>query len=261
VIALGTKLKGDVTERSAGEYEASYALQNPIAACMSQAGYDYVWWLSDSYRGFDVNPSALGGQTDWLAQLDTRFVSDNATQLAQVHSDMRNGEAQLRAYANAHPGFVDQLGKCDADAGRPGESSPTAHANVGVEYSQILSSVDASLDSHLGAYQSCMDTRGFTVRDYPQLISHLQSRVPSESEIPVDGQPAGDQWSKFLRLEADAMTADAHCRKPEHLTAMRQLASKLDAFQTRHADGIAAVQSDWQRIVDSATGHGWHPPA
>ena len=70
---------------------------------------------------------------------------------------------------------------------------------------------------------------------------------------PVDGAPAGPAWHRAVAESKAVFAADAQCRRPAYVAAMRLVADGLDAWQARHRAELLTIRRAWhQREVAAA---------
>jgi hypothetical protein len=253
---LSQRIGGTPAQRTAGEVLQYHAYQDPIRACMAQAGFTYTPPpFRDPYKARTVIEMGIGDGR-WFAPLgqERLGVTDIAelTGPQEKHTPSASyrklSAAEKEAYENTLTGC---LPRDMADVNFPPAYYPLADA-----FNAMLSDAadDGSVDDAAKKYPSCMANSGIPVTSYNELIELTQARM-GEAQPPPPGAVADAKWAAAAAFERQAARADATCRKPVYDLAIRAVAPAVDDFERDHHDDLAAIAEQWDDIVNRAAAH------
>lgn len=243
---LFTKLSGTGQQREAAHYLAVIDLNADFVECMSRAGYDVDVPFEPIWAGWE--PNATAGA--WMGQLNEPL---SPMALATATSSRSEFEGAQGPEYNAAAASCDE----DADPVDPSQLShePKGWLDLSSQYLGIVNEVDGKLGP-ISEYTTCMTAAGIDYRKnsggaagWMGLYISLQSTMPP---APAPGEEPTDEWNDYLRREADAMRADADCRRERYHQGLALLAPELDRFETEFGAEIEAMHEQWESVLEEA---------
>jgi hypothetical protein len=258
-------IAGTADQREAGHYLTWRALNDPIVACMKEAGYD----VRPMYVRHNVGDSTSGtAASSWLGEPGLRLVSGLAAKGVDSDRLLQSADEPINPNPQADTeGYNDARNDCD-DAGdgtgsAESRSEPAGFNRLSGEFIGVVSQLDHSLGSP-DEYASCMKDHGHDLGQsdeagYSAMTMWLLQQVPPAQQIPLGEEKPSQAWKDFLRLEGDVLAADQECRLDTYNEAMPELGDRLRDFQSEHAAAITDLQTAWQERVADAERLGWTP--
>ncbi len=248
---------GTVAQRKAGEQIYFHTAQDPVKACMAQAGFTYVVpAFQDIYAGFTdqmLADAPEGG--GWLAATSTTGFGLAARAAAQ-RTGMTNAAAAQRAApirgsyqtlsAADQARYNTTVTGCQQTA--PGYTQTNFPAGA-EEFNAALTTLQTSVLRDPEAarltkgYGACMADGGFAAATPEKLQEALAF---------PNADPSTPRWQQAARQADKAAAQDQQCRGPLLAVADRLLGSRLPTWRSQHATQIQAVQAGWQAIEAKA---------
>ncbi len=258
---LDTAISGTAKEKSAGQYLANRALNEPIQACMKDLGYPYDYHFVDQWIG-TVDPGG-SSETSTAPLMATTTSSDAQGTLDAFREEQRLEAATPEAGSiKDSPGYAKALDQCEPDSNYAEQTSPEGAMALASDLNEVVMGVEEKMGP-TEPYDVCMANAGYDVvfddvDGYQGLQVLLQSQLPASDLIPEPGESGTDQWQDFLAYEHAALQVDMNCRGQQHAEAMALLDPQLDQFEKEHADDISRLRTEWQQLVVQASAAGWN---
>ena len=250
--ALHISIVGNLAEHRASELLNYHRIEGGITDCMRAHGRPYrkAPFVS-SYQDF----------TD----ADFGYGNGSATIIDSLTAGTRRWELNVIAGARlaragvydreVRPADVDVLNGCAKPFGyrQYPDVDPPAGAYRLASFIDLLEPVhrDAEVMKAWQGYNTCMkDRHGYLVgEDRSDFLFAPNARL---NDPPVDGVPAGPAWHRALTELKAVFAADVDCRRPAYVAAMRIVANRLDAWQSRHRTELLSIRHAWHQRVDAA---------
>lgn len=249
---LQRSITGTVAERRAAELLSHHRTQDAVAACMARAGRPYRRAPFVSFFA-DFTDADLGYGVGKASLIDSvtaggRIVVRNEMAYARLDR-ARSADLRRRIPMADKRTYYGCLSSTRRVAGH--DVAPPAGAYELAHFDALVGRPSGALAVAYAAYRPCMKNRyGHDVGDRSDFL--FRPRI-DRTDAPVDGRPAGAAWTRGV-AEIDAVfAADADCRRPAYVLAMRRLAAALDDWEREHRAELDAIRAAWrQRVADAA---------
>ncbi|HET6534309.1 MAG TPA: hypothetical protein VFH03_27325 [Actinoplanes sp.] len=244
---LTRSLTGNVAELRAAERISHHRLQTSIAACMQTAGRPYSWAPPRNFYA-DFTDADLGYGTGRVT------IVDSLTEHGRRHMLNELAYARLEGTSSGtvRPADRQTYIRCRMALRRqPSSDLPPGAGLAG--FGDLLEPAyrDPRVMAAWAGYRPCMRRQyGFEVGDRSHFL--FQQRF-SRKDAPIAGRrPASAAWTRGVADMEAAFAADADCRRPAYVLAMRHVADGLEAWEKRHRAEIGELRAMWRQQVTEA---------
>jgi hypothetical protein len=257
--SLYVAISGTADERRAGDSVSYHIEEDPVTACMKNAGVSYTPApFVDQWQDWPQTGSGSFA-THWLAPLNGL---DRLAAVAQEEAQAERSVAadQLaanQAYQALSPddrkNWDAAIASCPEGANYDEAWHPDKYYDLLGGFRAMVDQVDVSLDDTYGAeYKSCMGGFGFDAVNFDDLVSQLRSQLPTSTQIPPPGTKGGQDWQSWLTKESAAQAADSNCRAAAHDAGWSVLGPQIGDFNTQNSGALAQEAAGWAAIVAEA---------
>jgi hypothetical protein len=242
---------GDAEQKDGGQFLANTAIQRPIKECMSGRGLTYPAKFTPLWLGYQSN----GTSGAWMGHLQ-EAPSKTEVLLTEAHQLERS--PQVNPDLNK-PGYREALAECEKLSGDPDKVVvPEGTEELGAEFTRLKGAVEDELGS-LEPYTKCMAEAGFDLggmdaEGWTALYMLLTSKMP---DPPLSGQEPTEEWTRYLKMEAEALDADETCRAEKYREGLTVLGPRLRVFRQEHAEQLAASERAWADLLKRAEAQGY----
>ena len=262
---LYVDIMGSGKAQTAGEFEATFASNMPIARCMHRNGHHWYWTFTDTrseYSSFGLGSAS----TSWMVRLNLLVASRSLRSQARAIASISRREDEAADYASRQRDDYEQALDACGGLGVDASNQMTAEGALdllGAYQTLLLDPIDASYADRADQYNTCMQAQARALAlgsgvGYQALSSALFDAAPPVSAVPLpDDESESVLWRQFVQVESSSIRADGICRADIQARALLDLEEPLEAFLLEHAQEIEAVRQNWLELENSALQHGW----